>query len=161
LTGRDKIFTFRDIAFGCANDSSDQQRLPDTFAEVARSVGLDPPAIRKAKLPLTAIERPDLRRRPSVRWMLEISAAESGVESFGLRMAGRGGLADPGPVALVVHKALENTLALPLVHHDGMGLKSERHEDPVIVTPPPGPAGRACRRHVLTGRSCVRQLFSE
>jgi AraC-like DNA-binding protein len=138
------------------------------FAEIARSAGLDPLAmLRKAKLPLTAIERPDLRLAvTNVRRLLEISAAESGVESFGLRMAGRGGLSDLGPVALVVReqptvgKALETLCRFLPIHHDGMRLTIERHENTVIVAPLlPGRAERqATEAVVATLHQVIRSL---
>ena len=74
------------------------------YPEVAQSVGIDPRAMmRKVRLPLESLERPDLRiPTTSVRRLLEASAAAAGVEEFGLLMAEHGALANLGPVALVV-----------------------------------------------------------
>src|SRR5437879_13400150 len=76
------------------------------YPEVAQSVGIDPRAMmRKVRLPLESLERPDLRiAATSLRRLLEASAAASGVEEFGLLMAERGALANLGPVALVVRE---------------------------------------------------------
>ena len=73
------------------------------YPEVARSVGLDPRAmLRKARLPLESLERPDMRiAASSVRRLLQISAAASGVEEFGLRMAASDTLYSLGMVALL------------------------------------------------------------
>ena len=59
------------------------------YPEVAQSVGLDPrQMLRKVRLPLASLERPDLRIAvTSVRRLLDISAIESGVEEFGLLSA--------------------------------------------------------------------------
>jgi len=112
------------------------------YAEVARSVGLDPELmLKRARLPLTAIERPDLRIAvAAVRRLFEISAGESGVETFGLRVAERGDLSDLGPVALVIRDqptigtALQALSRLLHILHEGMLLRIERHEDIVILT---------------------------
>jgi len=75
----------------------------------------------------------------SVRRLFEMSAAESGVETFGLRVAGRGDLSDLGPVALVIREQPTIGTALQVlsrflhIHHEGMLLRLEQHEDTVIV----------------------------
>ena len=61
--------------------------------------------LRKVRLPVSCLERPDLRIAVAgVRRLLEASAAAAGVDEFGLRMADRGGLSNLGPVALVVRE---------------------------------------------------------
>ena len=59
------------------------------FARLARSVGIDPVTmLRRVRLPLTCLERRDLRIPVrNVRRLLEISAEASGFEAFGLRLA--------------------------------------------------------------------------
>jgi len=112
------------------------------YPEVARSVGLDPELmLEKAKLPPNAIERPDMRIAvTNVRRLFEMSAAESGVETFGLRVAGRGDLSDLGPVALVIREqptigtALQTLSRFLHIHHEGMLLRIERHKDTVMLT---------------------------
>jgi AraC-like DNA-binding protein len=111
------------------------------YAEVARSVGLDPESmLRRAKLPLGSIERADLHISvTNVRRLFEMSAAESCVDTFGLKMAERGDLSDLGPVALVVREqptlgtALQALSRLLHIHHDGMQLTIERHGDTVAL----------------------------
>ena len=62
-------------------------------------------------------------------------AAAAGVDEFGLRMADRGGLANLGPVALVVREqatigdAIEALSQFIHIHHEGMRLEVERDED--------------------------------
>ena len=111
------------------------------YAEVARSVGLDPELmLSKAKLPLSVIARPDMRIAvTAVRRLFEMSAAESGCETFGLKVAERGDLSDLGPVALVIREQPTVGTALQVlsrflhIHHEGMVLIIERQEDRVIL----------------------------
>jgi len=111
------------------------------YAEVAQSVGLDPELmLKKATLPLTAIARADIRIAASaVRKLFEMSAAASGCETFGLRLAERGDLSYLGPVALVIREQPTVGLALQAlsrflhIFHEGLILKLERHDDTVIV----------------------------
>jgi len=112
------------------------------YAEVARSVGLDPvEMLRKVRLPVSCLERPDLRIAVAgVRRLLESSAAAAGIDEFGLRMADRGGLSNLGSVALVVREqatignAIEALSRFIHIHHEGMRLKIERHEDVVTIS---------------------------
>src|SRR5215831_16930349 len=84
------------------------------YPDIARSLGLD-------------LEKPEVRIPVSdFRRLLELSAAESGAQDFGLRMADRGGLTNLGPVALVVREqatvggAIEALARYIHIHHDGM-----------------------------------------
>lgn len=112
------------------------------YPEVARSVGLDPIAmLRKVKLPVACLDRPDLRIAVAgLRRLLEASAAAAGVDEFGLRMADRGGLANLGPVALVVREqatvgdAIEALSQFIHIHHEGMRLELERDDDTLMIT---------------------------
>ena len=112
------------------------------YPEVARSVGLDPRAMmRKVRLPLETLERPDLRIAvTSLRRLLEASAAASGIEEFGLLMAERGALANLGPVALVVREqatigdALKALARFIHIHHEGMRLLIDARGDAVNLT---------------------------
>src|SRR6266550_6149989 len=76
------------------------------FAEVARSVGVEPKSmLRKARLPLACLDHPNMRIAvSSVRHLLEATAVAAGIDDFGLRMAERGGLSNLGPVALIVRE---------------------------------------------------------
>lgn len=112
------------------------------YPAAARSVGLDPRAmLRKVRLPLETLERPDLRIAVTgIRRLLEASAAASGVEEFGLLMAERGALANLGPVALVVREqatvgdALKALARFIHIHHEGMRLSIEPRGDIVTLT---------------------------
>jgi AraC-like DNA-binding protein len=111
------------------------------YPEVAQSVGIDPRAmLRKVRLPLETLERPDLRIAvTSIRRLLESSAAASGVEEFGLLMAERGALANLGPVALVVREqatvgdALKALARFIHIHHSGMRLLIDSRKDVVTL----------------------------
>src|SRR4249919_4272785 len=112
------------------------------YAEVARSVGLDPvEMLRKVRLPVSCLERPDLRIAVAgVRRLLESSAAAAGIDEFGLRMADRGGLSNLGPVALVVREqatignAIEALSQFIHIHHEGMRIELERDEDTLMIS---------------------------
>jgi len=112
------------------------------YPEVARSLGLDPAAMmRRVRLPLETLERPDLRIAvASLRRLLEASAAASGVEEFGLLMAERGALANLGPVALVVREqatigdALKALARFIHIHHEGIRLLIDPLGDVVNLT---------------------------
>jgi AraC-like DNA-binding protein len=112
------------------------------YPEVAQSVGIDPRAMmRKVRLPLESLERPDLRiAATSLRRLLEASAAASGVEEFGLLMDVRGALANLGPVALVVREqatvgeALKALARFIHIHHEGIRLAIEPRDDVVTLT---------------------------
>ena len=120
------------------------------YPEVAQSVGIDPRAMmRKVRLPLESLERPDLRIAvTSMRRLLEASAAASGVEEFGLLMAERGALANLGPVALVVREqatvgdALKALARFIHIHHEGMRLMIDR---PGTSSRLPSACAAACR----------------
>jgi AraC-like DNA-binding protein len=111
------------------------------YPQVAQSVGIDPRAMmRKVRLPLESLERPDLRIPVTgMRRLLETSADASGVEEFGLLMAERGALANLGPVALVVREqatigeALKALARFIHIHHSGLRLSIERHDDVVTL----------------------------
>src|SRR3954471_18820357 len=112
------------------------------YPEVAQSVGIDPRAmLRKVRLPLETLERPDLRIAvTSMRRLLESSAAASGVEEFGLHMAERGALSNLGPVALIVREqasvgdALKALARFIHIHHEGMRLLIAEEPDVVTLT---------------------------
>src|SRR5689334_15039755 len=81
--------------------------------------------MRKVRLPLAILDKPDTPIAvPALRRLLEISAAESGAEDFGLRLAERGGLTNFGAVGLIVREqatvgeAIEAFSRFIHVHHD-------------------------------------------
>jgi AraC-like DNA-binding protein len=111
------------------------------FAEVARTVGIDPKAmLRKARLPLACLDHQDMRIAISgVRRLLEASADAADIDEFGLRMAERGGLSNLGPVALIVREqatvgaAIEALARYIHIHHEAMRLRVEQHDDVVSI----------------------------
>ena len=91
------------------------------YAEVARAAGLDPHRMLvDAGLSASVLNEPDLRI-PSDRAarLLEASAAASGVESFGLRMAESRQLSNMGPVGMLVRDqpTLRDSLVVMLRYH--------------------------------------------
>jgi AraC-like DNA-binding protein len=112
------------------------------YPEVARSVGLDPKQMmRKVRLPIACLDKPDTRIAvASLRRLLEISAAASGAEDFGLRLAELGGLTNLGPVGLIVREqatigdAIEALSRFIHIHHDGMRLDVTRDRKSVTIT---------------------------
>ena len=76
------------------------------FAEVARSVDLDPLALLdEVGLPRHALSDPDLKiSGEAVRSLLELAAERSGVETFGLRMAEKRRASNLGLLALLVRE---------------------------------------------------------
>lgn len=113
------------------------------YAEVARSVGLDPAKmLRSVGLSAKSLTDPDVRiPSGSVRRLLEASAAAAGVDDFGLRLAERRGLSNLGPVALVVREqatvgaAMEAIARYIHVHSESLRIRIERHGDMVAIVP--------------------------
>src|SRR6201996_3525477 len=115
-----------------------------SFAKLARSVALDPAEmLRRARLPLTCLERRDLRVPVrNVRRLLELSAAASGVEAFGLRLAAYGDFSNLGALALLIREqatigtALEMLSRFIHIHNEGMRLSIARRDDFVTIAVP-------------------------
>ena len=111
------------------------------FAEVAQSVGIEPTKmLRRARLPLACLNDQNMRIAVgSVRRLLEASATAAGVEEFGLRMAERGGLANLGPVGLVVREqatvgaAIEALARFIHIQNEAMRLEIERRNDVITI----------------------------
>ncbi|NYG49708.1 hypothetical protein GGD67_007207 [Bradyrhizobium sp. IAR9] len=112
------------------------------YPEIARSVGLDPKQMmRKARLPLACLDKPDTPIAVAgLRRLLELSAETSGAEDFGLRLAERGGLTNFGAVGLIVREqatvgeAIDAFSRFIHIHHDGMRLDVARDRQIVTVT---------------------------
>jgi AraC-like DNA-binding protein len=112
------------------------------YPEVARAAGLDPgKMLIKARLSPRCFDRPDMRIPViGVRRLLELSAKESGIEEFGLRMADKGMLPNLGPLALIVREqatigeALQALARYLHVHHEGMRLSIGPHGGVVTLT---------------------------
>jgi AraC-like DNA-binding protein len=143
------------------------------YAEVARSVGIEPAKmLRKARLPLACLNDQNMRIAVSgVRSLLEASATAAGVDEFGLRMAERGGLANLGPVGLVVREqatvgaAIDALARFIHIQNDAMRLRIEHQQDVVtIIFHLRGGRQRATRQstELAVGRvhTIIRSLFS-
>lgn len=112
------------------------------YAELARSVELDPfRMLARAGLPRDSLSNPDLRLSvTAVYRLLEASAAESGVESFGLRLADTRDLSNFGPLGLAmkeeltVRTALETLIRYFTIHNEAMLLRKEESNDVVVMT---------------------------
>jgi AraC-like DNA-binding protein len=112
------------------------------YPEIARSVGLDPvEMVRKVRLPLACLDDQNMRIAvTSVRRLLELSAAESGVEDFALRIAKQGSLGTLGPVGLVIREqatvraALEALARFIHIHDEAMRLDIGYGADLVTVS---------------------------
>jgi AraC-like DNA-binding protein len=78
------------------------------YAELARSVGLDPNRLmRRCGLDPSCLSDPDVRiDAAAVAKLLETSAAESQVEDFGLRLSKARRLSNLGPFSLVVREEI-------------------------------------------------------
>jgi AraC-like DNA-binding protein len=85
-----------------------------SYAEVARSVGLDPHRLlSEFGLPQRCLLEPDLKvPTDAVRRLIEVSAERSGCEAFGLLMAEKARLSNLGPLGLLVRE--QPTLRLGL-----------------------------------------------
>jgi AraC-like DNA-binding protein len=91
------------------------------YADVARGVGLDPNRLlMDAGLASSMLADPDLKLPADrVARLLEASAAASGFESFGLRMAESRQLSNLGPVGLLIRDqpTLRDSLAVLMRYH--------------------------------------------
>jgi AraC-like DNA-binding protein len=111
------------------------------YVEVAHAAGLDPKSmLRKARLPLACLDQPNRRIAvSSVRRLLESSAIAAGIDDFGLQMAERGGLANLGPVALLVREqatigaAIDALARFIHIHHEAVQLSIERKDETVAI----------------------------
>ena len=111
------------------------------YAEVARSAGLDPHAmVRKAGLPRRCLDEPDaLISMEAACKLLEQSAAASGLEDFGLRMAATRRISNLGPVLLVMRQegtalgALRTLLNYNRLLNDALLAHIEHEEGLVLI----------------------------
>lgn len=91
------------------------------YAEVARSVGLDPVRmLAEAGLGASVLDEPDLMvPAERVRQLLEHSATLSRTDTFGLRMAESRQLSNLGPVSLVIRDqpTLRESMAVLIRYH--------------------------------------------
>lgn len=111
------------------------------YAEVAAQVGLDAAAmLRGAGIDRRVLSDPDLRiPAPQVVELLEASAAASGCQTLGLRMAESRQLSDLGAISLLIaHQATMRDALMTLVQYrqllnPSLVVAVEEHEDLVLV----------------------------
>ena len=111
------------------------------YPELARSVGLDPHRLMgKCGLDPSCLSDPDARiDATAVAKLLETSAAESGVEDFGLRLSKARRLSNLGPFSLVVReettarRALETLGRYLQLHSELLSIRIEDAGNLVIL----------------------------
>ena len=127
------------------------------FAEVARSLGLDPLAqLRAVGLDPQCLQQLDLKiPAAAVTRLLEQAAEAARVEDFGLRMAEKRQLSNLGPLALLVREepnlrsavhALQNYLSL---HTEALRLSLEEAGGVAVIR----------EQHISLGNSSARQAI--
>ncbi len=112
------------------------------YAEVARSVGLDPLQIlAEVGLPRSCLDVGDnLVSASAVCRLLEVSAAASGAEDFGLRMAESRQLSVLGPLGMVVRDsptlrdALGAMVRYIALHSEALVLDLEEREGAFVIS---------------------------
>ncbi len=135
------------------------------FADLARSVGLDPYRILDAAgVPRRTLDDADIRIPASaVGRILEASARQSGVEDFGLRLAEKRRLSNLGLAGLIareqpsVRRAIEVLGQYIWMQNDALSLILEDADDLVILrTLIASPSGRRSRQSVelLVATTC-------
>ena len=89
----------------------------DGFVELAESLGLDPAQqVAVAGLDMADLAVPDAWiPAAAAAWLLELSAADSGVEDFSLRLSERRRLATLGPLSVVLREEPDLRSALLLL----------------------------------------------
>jgi AraC-like DNA-binding protein len=124
------------------------------YAELARSVGLDPHhQMRTCGLDPLCLSDPDARiDAAAVATLLETSAAQSGVEDFGLRLAKARRLSNLGPFSLVVReettarRAIETLGRYLQLHSELLSIRIEDAGELAILRVDIVPGGRMPRR---------------
>lgn len=112
------------------------------FAPLATSFGLDPHAlIREVGLDINCLSNPDLKIPIKLLdQLLEISAARSGVDDFGLRLAEKRTLSNLGPVGLVLREEpdlrrfLNSAIRYIYLHNEAISVQLTTQEPTVTVS---------------------------
>jgi AraC-like DNA-binding protein len=144
------------------------------YPELARAVGLDPDALAAAVGLSTADLDGSDRWMPaaSVSRLLELSARQSGVEDFGLRLAGFRSLGTLGPLSAVLRDEPDLRSALGLLIHYVRGYNEALHlqlsQDGAQVTTSawlefgePAPTAQGTDLVMATILSIVRSLVGD
>jgi AraC-like DNA-binding protein len=113
------------------------------YAEIARSVGLEPLRMLDAVgLPRSCLRDPDMKIPVgAVARLFEASARAAGIEDFGLRLSERRRLSVLGPVGLImreqptVRKAIEALARYSRLHNEAMRIAIRQAGDVVIMSP--------------------------
>jgi AraC-like DNA-binding protein len=111
------------------------------FAELARALGLDPIRLAAAaEVPTRALDEPDLQIPiEGVARLLNVAAARSGREDFGLRLAENRRLSNLGPVGLIardqpsLREALEVMAQYQWLHNDAVSLRLDEMDDIAVA----------------------------
>ncbi len=135
------------------------------YAEVASQVGLDANAmLRRAGIDRRALTDLDLRLPAArVAELLERSAAESGCETFGLRMAESRRISDFGAISLLItHQATLRDALMTVVSHrqllnESLLVQVEEHDGLVIIREELLVGGEAAVRPSPIDQSPIRQ----
>lgn len=141
-----------------------------SYGEVARSLGLNPAVmLRRVGLDPQALTNPDIRLRAKAFGdLLELSAAETGCETFGLRMAARRRPSDFGALSLLMthqptlRAVLETALRYSPLINDTLSLTIEEADGIAVVREEllAGRPGVARQAHELTVGVIVRLFRS-
>jgi AraC-like DNA-binding protein len=115
------------------------------YAEIARSVGLDPDRMLDAAgLPQAALATRDMKiPAENVRFLFETSANAADIDDLGLRLAERRALSNLGPVGLIVREqptirtAIETLIAYFHIHTDALLLRLQERDGLTIISPVP------------------------
>ncbi len=111
------------------------------YAEIARAGGLDPHAmLRKVGLPRRCLDEPNaLISMEATCRLLELSAAATAIENFGLRMAATRHISNLGPVLIVMRQestvlgALRTMLNYNRLLNDALLTRIEQAQDLVLI----------------------------
>lgn len=111
------------------------------YAELARTLGLDPAKLaRRVGLSLRSLSSPDVQIPACKAYrLLEMSAALSGVDDFGLRLATKRGLSHLGALGMLVRdepdvrSALKRMIASMNLHSTCVALDLQEHRDVAVA----------------------------